>query len=144
MFIYIITNISNNKIYIGKTTQSNPYKRWSAHCADWRLKNSKQPIHKAIKKYGEDKFIFELVKYCNNIVELNQEEIYWIDQTKHLPNYNMVPGGGGGSLYGRKHKPETIEKMRRKALGRKWSEEMKIKLSKIKIGNQNRIGKNIK
>ena len=144
MFIYIITNIFNNKIYIGKTTQSDPYKRWNAHCADWRLQNSKQAIHKAIKKYGKDKFIFELVKYCNNIVELNQEETYWIEQIKHLPNYNMVPGGGGGSLYGRKHKPETIKKIREKALGRKWSEEMKIKLSKIKIGNQNRIGKNIK
>ena len=144
MFIYIITNIFNNKIYIGKTTQSDPYKRWNQHCSNWRLQNSKQPIHKAIKKYGKDKFIFELVKYCNNINELNQEETYWIEQIKHLPNYNMVPGGGGGSLYGRKHKPETIKKIREKALGRKWSEEMKIKLSKIKIGNQNRIGKNIK
>ena len=57
MYLYKITNIINNKKYIGIT--NNYKKRWSNH----RCGNSKNMvIAKAIKKYGKENFLFEIIK----------------------------------------------------------------------------------
>ncbi len=59
MIIYKITNIINNKIYIGKTEKS-LNKRWSGHIAKSR-KNIISVLHNAILKYGKENFKIERV-----------------------------------------------------------------------------------
>lgn len=62
--IYKITNLLNNKCYIGQSR--NIYRRWQAH----RYANDSYPLHVAMKKYGMENFSFEISEECN-IDELN-------------------------------------------------------------------------
>lgn len=90
--IYKITNLQNNKIYIGQSL--NIEQRWQRHL------NSKDEsaIHLAIQKYGKENFSFSIIEECQP-EELNQKEIYWIKElNSQLPyGYNMSPGGKGGA-----------------------------------------------
>ena len=63
MYVYQITNQVNNKVYIGIT--NNYKKRWENHKCN---NNPSMAIAKAIKKYGKDNFIFEVL-YSNLSVE---------------------------------------------------------------------------
>lgn len=98
-WIYKITNKVNGKIYIGKTEHSDPYKRWKEHLHDYnKRKNEKRPLYSAIKKYGEDAFIFETIEKTDNAEE---REIYWINKLrtyigfKDCNGYNATLGGDG-------------------------------------------------
>ena len=69
-FLYKITNIVNNKIYIGQTKE--PHNRWYQHSRD--AANPTKIIHHAINKYGVHNFTFEVIatartKDDSNILE---------------------------------------------------------------------------
>jgi len=57
--IYLIENKVNGKIYVGQTTK-NPSEIWKEHLYGARTK-AKMVIHKSIKKYGEQNFLFKVV-----------------------------------------------------------------------------------
>lgn len=63
--IYKITNNINDKIYVGQTIRSLE-KRKSRHLNDARY-GSKNPIHRAIRKYGVENFVFETIEKCDKI-----------------------------------------------------------------------------
>lgn len=95
-YIYKITNLINDKKYIGKTERS-INARWKEH-----LKNIETlqhlPLYKALKKYGKENFSIEIIEECNNLL-LDDREIYWINyyQTYGTKNgYNCTGGGEGG------------------------------------------------
>lgn len=94
--IYKITNLSNNKIYIGQSI--NIAARWEEHL--YWSSNSECPIHRALRKYGVNKFSFEIIEECPK-EELDTREIYWIKYYNSLsPNgYNLTPGGNQTHLY---------------------------------------------
>lgn len=100
MYIYQITNLINNKIYIGQT--NNIKKRWSNH------KNCNSPkmvIAKAIKKYGVENFKFEILLEGLTAEESDEAEVRLIQEKNSLvPNgYNVEKGGkrnNGISHYG--------------------------------------------
>ena len=51
----------------------------------------------SINKYGEDNFTFETIDSANNLNELNDKEIYWINFYNSIsPNGYNVTGGGQG------------------------------------------------
>jgi|GEM_PF-6784960 len=57
------------------------------------------PIKRAIKKYGKENFIIELIEECD-LINLDKQEIYWIsfyDTYKSKKGYNCSKGGEGGS-----------------------------------------------
>jgi hypothetical protein len=88
MQIYKITNLINNKIYIGKDITSNP---------DYF--GSGLLIKRAIKKYGCENFIKEVIDTTDDYNELSKKEIYWISfykSTNRKIGYNITPGGDGG------------------------------------------------
>ena len=61
--VYKITNTVNNKCYIGSSIQ--PNKRWRQHINSARNPNSSSynyPLQRALRKYGLEKFTFEILK----------------------------------------------------------------------------------
>lgn len=75
MYIYKITNKLNNKIYIGQTSRNPPNLRWNEHRSIARnVEKPEQPISRAIKKYGENNFKFEVIFKCDSIQELAAKE----------------------------------------------------------------------
>jgi len=94
--VYKFTNLINGKIYIGITDWIN--KRIGDHIRYSKNTNSKcrMYLHKAMSKYGFDKFSFEIIEVTSSREELNQKEIYWInyfDSTNSLLGYNLTKGG---------------------------------------------------
>lgn len=141
MIIYKITNLVNNKIYIGQTT-STLEKRWKEHCKRGFL------LTKAIKKYGEENFIYEALCNCNSIEELNLKEVEFISLEKSIsPNgYNLNSGGLNHKMHqstknkvskihrGKKLSIGTIKKLQELNFGKKLSQETKDKIRSKHIG----------
>jgi group I intron endonuclease len=144
MIIYKITNIINGKVYIGKTIQ--PLKiRWKCHCA-LASRNSPLYFHRAIRKYGCDKFSIEILKQTKSMEYLNFVEKYFIKKlnANNLKfGYNMTIGGDG-VMAGRHHSEEAKVKISLGhkgqipwMKGRRHSEETKHKISKNLKGVNN-------
>lgn len=92
--IYKVTNLINNKIYIGQTIQTLS-KRKRTHIND--SLNPTCPFHHAIKKYGKENFKWEIIDKAFSFNELNEKEIFWIDFYDCYANpkkgYNALKGG---------------------------------------------------
>lgn len=103
MIIYKITNLINNKIYVGKDKYNNP-KYFGSGCI----------LKKSIKKYGIQNFKKETLEYCNTEEELNLKEKIWIKKLKSQNSdigYNISSGGDGGdTLTNHPFRSEIIEK----------------------------------
>ncbi len=98
--IYICTNIVNGKQYVGQTTAADPLGYWlRAHCYAARC-GSKKLFHKAIRKYGEIAFTFEVIWYANDKISLDLSEDSFIDLFNTMaPNgYNLKTGGARGKF----------------------------------------------
>lgn len=96
MLIYKATNKINQKSYVGKTEKTFE-ERMSAHLTDAK-RDKGFAFHAAIRKYGEENFVWEIVE--DNIVEeeiLNQKEEYYIALYESFgpKGYNMTKGGEG-------------------------------------------------
>ncbi len=63
-FIYKITNIVSNKCYIGETKEDTPEKRWQRHIQSIKRNEGCPALKDAIKKYGIEKFKFEVLIIC--------------------------------------------------------------------------------
>lgn len=98
--IYKIQNIENNKIYIGQSIDI--AQRWREHRSDALINRDNSILHKAIKKYGEFNFSYEIIEECSK-EKLDEREIYWIQYyNSMIPNgYNQTSGGysGQGELF---------------------------------------------
>lgn len=111
-YIYKITNIVNNKLYIGQTRKTIE-ERFQMH-----IKKAKQHtnryLYDAMNKYGYDNFIPSEIEECDDSL-LDEREIYWIayyNTTNKQYGYNMTIGGGGGDTWtNNSHKEETSRKI---------------------------------
>lgn len=91
-YIYMTTNLLNNKKYIGKhkAKQFEP---------DKYLGSSKL-LTAAILKHGKEHFTCDLLQECFSIDELNEAEKQWIKQFDAVNSeefYNLAYGGEGGN-----------------------------------------------
>jgi len=87
--VYLITNKINNRKYIGVDTNNNK-----------NYFGSGKSIKLALKKYGRENFIKEVIEENDNNEFLFQREKYYIelyDAVKSSEYYNMAEGGKGGS-----------------------------------------------
>lgn len=77
-FIYIIKNLANNKIYVGKC--KNIYDRANNYI--WHYNNPQyndfRPIHKAIRSYGIDKFVMYPIEICDSKEHAGYMEHFYI------------------------------------------------------------------
>lgn len=109
-YIYKITNLINQKAYIGKTTNTIK-ERWGEHISESKSERAKnRPIYRAINKYGVENFSIELIEEVD-IKELSDKEIYWIGYYDTYNNgYNATLGGDGRILYDYDSIKELIQK----------------------------------
>ena len=121
-FIYITTNMINGKKYIGQ----------KKFCEGWkRYLGSGTLLREAIKKYGKENFIRDIVAIAYSSEELNRLEIEFIknhnaddDRNKY---YNITKGGNGAGL------PGELNGM----YGKHHTEEVKKKISEANKGEKN-------
>lgn len=117
--VYIITNLINNKIYIGS----------SSYCISNRItvhkrflkqnKHDNSYLQASYNKYGLENFKFEVLELCNKISCIKREQ-YWMDFYK---SYNRNIGF-------------NINEIANSRLNSKMSEDSKLKMSKAKLGKK--------
>jgi group I intron endonuclease len=149
-WIYLYTNKVNGMQYVGQT--NNPKKRYSEH----KSKNKKpQLIDLAIIEFGIENFNFKIIEEnIDTRTDANKAETFWVEylDCRTPKGYNKMKGGFanshsedtkrliGSKSKGRKHRPETIEKMILQRRGVKkgpMSEERKIRMSEARKGISN-------
>lgn len=121
-YIYLTTNLINGKMYIGqkKSTKYLP-----------NYLGSGKILRRALKKYGIENFINEVLKWCDSKEELNLLEKFYIKIFNASTSdyfYNIAKGGDGGMTHepyygrayfkGRHHTEESKQLMREKRIGR--------------------------
>ena len=114
--VYKITNTDNGDFYIGST--QNLYKRYYTHINDIR-KNKKTCtlLIRAVNKYGEDRFSFEIIEECGTF-EVVEREQHYIDILN--PKYNILKTAY--SSIGAKRSDET-KKAKSECQKEKWKDE---------------------
>lgn len=136
-YIYIITNLINNKQYVGQ-------RKWNKDPNIDKYMGSGTALNRSYNKYGIDNFKKELIK--TDIKTRDDadkyEKIYIILYNTKAPNgYNLTNGGEGGKLI--HHTEEVKSKMCGKQA---WNKGLKnwrpdyimSKDTKDKIGNHHR------
>jgi len=118
MIIYKTVNVLNGKFYVGKDERNKP---------DYY--GSGINLNRAIKKYGKENFIKEVLEYCSTKEELIEKEKYWIKETKAQElGYNIADGGWGGNTYDE----ETRQRISKQFRGRKVKPEIRDKIKKTR------------
>lgn len=143
--IYKITNLLNQKSYIGKS--SNIEERWKYHQLRYNdIKEYDKPLYRAFRKYGLNNFSFEIIEELKENYEekANERECYWIKYYNSFgeSGYNGTEGGDGGitvenprQTYGKITEKEVVY-LRKRYLECKypasyiWQNEFQEKISK--------------
>lgn len=153
--IYFIKNIATNQYYIGQT--SNLKKRLRDHRNNLiKNKHHNKHLQSSWNKYGEENFIFKIIKICE-FEELNDLEVFYIQKFDafnngfnktlggdFVPNELINNSGENNSFYGKRHTEESKRKMREAKLGTKLSEEHKNKISKTLTGKRHSLDRMVK
>lgn len=126
MYIYKTTNKVNGKVYIGKSEK----KFNKTYFGSGIL------LNKAIKKYGVEKFLIEMIEQCDDTQTLNEREKFWINEYKDH-SYNIAEGGTGGwttKFYNETQLNNYKQKLRESKVNFTISEETKRKISNANKG----------
>jgi group I intron endonuclease len=116
-YIYKITNIINNKAYVGQTRKDDPYKRWKGHLSAIKYNNGCPILTAAFKKHGVENFKFEIIIICFDEDLCKYEKEYVKKYNTLAPDgYNAVDGGEmGGMFKGKHHSDKTKAILREKS-----------------------------
>lgn len=122
-YIYKTTNLINKKVYIGK----NKGKFNKSYLGSGIY------LQKAIKKYGKENFSVQIICILPSLQQINEFEKFLISKYREILGkdkvYNISNGGDGGAM-----PPEISKLAGEKRIGRKVSQETKLKLSKALKG----------
>lgn len=105
--VYVITNTVNDKKYVGQSID------WHTRCADELRYPHNSHYRRAVTKYGIESFTSSSFAVAYNAEELNELEVYAINEFKTLDpqyGYNKREGGAKG-----RHTTQTKELLRQKA-----------------------------
>jgi group I intron endonuclease len=162
--IYSITNLVNNKIYIGSAVDIK--KRWRDHrfCFKRQIHHNSH-FQSAWNLYGESNFKFEVIEFCDKTILLDREK-YFVElynSTNSLFGYNFNDPrkrfeghkttdelkelfsakmkGSNNPMYGKKgvNHPKfgyELSETSKKQLGEKRKEFIGEKASNVKLTNQ--------
>lgn len=102
--LYKITNLINNKIYIGQSIH--PNRRWVEHCYHANAKDDNLPIHLAINKYGKENFLFEVLEWSEDYNKREEELIQKYNSL--IPNgYNILNGSSNNPVMFEENHPRN-------------------------------------
>jgi group I intron endonuclease len=132
--IYTITNVITKHIYVGAA--SNIKKRLNDHLYSLRKNvHDNNYLQNSFNKYGEEVFSFEILEECDKKYLYSQEH-YWCNMlNSHDRNFgfNLKPTHPNNISF---FTEEIRDKIKQKALGRKWSEEYKELFRQKKLGKK--------
>lgn len=107
--IYKISNIINNKVYIGQSV--NIHKRWINHKSISRI--SDLPLYVDMRRYGINNFEVSIIEICKK-TDLDAKEKYWIsyyDSCNPDIGYNSTPGGHDNGYRTRKLTDKEVQEI---------------------------------
>lgn len=130
--IYSITNLINNKKYIGQSVDV--YTRWRNHKSALKHnRHNNEHLQNAWNTYGSQNFIFEILEICNidEIDDIEQRYIELFDTVNSEYGYNNESGG---------HENKSLSEQSRKKIadkhkGRKLTDEHKQKIGLASKGH---------
>lgn len=130
--IYVITNIINDKQYVGQAV--NKDKRWRDHKIMLNAgKHQNKHLQNAYNKHGKENFIYTILEIIvaglDLLIRLTEREQYWMNALNCVtPNgYNLNPTAA--SALGFKHTEETKLKWSEQRKGKKRSAEFALSVS---------------
>lgn len=132
--VYKAVNLVNGHSYIGFTTQGLARREWQ-HRKDARCKKGGFRFHAAMRKYGQENFVFDLMADFagdDELAKLYEREAI----AKYKPEYNLSYGGDGGRLSEETRAKISAAHMGRVGthLGKKFSEEHKKRIGDAQRG----------
>lgn len=136
--IYLLRCVVNNKVYVGQS--QNIYQRIMEHKS--RIKSTTKNyqstrIYLAIKKYGPENFMVEVLEKVEDLSIIDDREQYYLDyfnSTNNKIGYNTCPVSK--TCRGVKHSDEVRKRMSESKKGKKMTEEHKEKLRLINTGRK--------
>jgi group I intron endonuclease len=116
----ILRNVKGvEKVYIGSSVEI--FKRYKSHLNSLRNDDHyNRHLQASFNKYGEDKFIFEVIENVEDVNIIIKREQHWLDYYEsynHLKGYNISPTAG--NVLGIKWTEESKEKVREGRKGKK-------------------------
>lgn len=130
--VYKLTNSVNGKAYVGITARSLDT-RWLEHCARARQgARTESRLYSALRKYGLDVFIREVIGTCDTEDEARAAETAFIRELgTYERGYNANEGGHGWL-----HVPENVRrKSSASQKGREIDTATRAKMSAAKLGD---------
>lgn len=128
MYIYLVTNTVNGKLYVGQTVKT-PKARWAEHVRDSR-RGCPFLFHRAIRKYGASAFEIQEVATATNQTQLDQLETSWIQQLD-----TMSPSGYNTKLGRQGHVTENVRaRISATLTGIRRSDDTRRRMSEAKKG----------
>jgi hypothetical protein len=131
-FIYEITNLVNQRKYIGFKVYS---KGWEEYMGSSKL------LQRDIKQLGVNNFKREIIEECETLEELQQREIFYLNLNDVLnndmfynqsiphPKFRILKGSTNSNkgrtwdeIYGVEYATKKREALRNRIKGKKWSE----------------------
>ena len=138
--VYKHTNKINGKVYIGITCQR-IHDRWKGGHG-----YRSQYFSRAIKKYGWDGFIHEIVAENlskEDACELERILIKSYRSTETEYGYNQALGGDGGGMYNKHHSESAKKKISKARKENGFTEDHKRHISESKQGAKHHLAKKV-
>lgn len=138
--VYKHTNKTNGKVYIGITCQR-IHDRWKGGHG-----YRSQYFSRAIKKYGWDGFIHEIVAENlskEDACELERILIKSYRSTETEYGYNQALGGDGGGMYNKHHSESAKKKISKARKENGFTEDHKRHISESKQGAKHHLAKKV-
>lgn len=155
-YVYQIKNIKNNKLYIGARTSKRPPELDTKY---WSSCKSLIPLIKAdpadftktiLCTFSTRQRAMAFEVFLHDYFDVGRSPDYYnrVKQTSTKFDTSGLPGqcGEANGMYGKKHRPETIEKMmgRPGRKGQHWSEEEHINQRNARLGKKHTEEHNLK
>lgn len=142
----------SSKIYYGMTLKGLEDRKHKHYLN--MLNGSKLYFHNALRKYGINNFIWEIIEIHKNnnkkklINLLYEKEIFWIDKDKtyiQKNGYNISKGGTGSDIFNNLSDNRKVEvrKIISDGVKKKWKDES-YRSNMIKIRNEEKYTQNRK
>lgn len=150
--VYKITNIVNDKLYVGQTKTSMA-KRFTSHKCESKNERYDNKLYEEMRKYGTENFKVESLSEIKTSTRDELREMLNVLEKQYIeklaPEYNFAPGGLGNTgvtwtderrekfkelmsgennpCFGKPKSDETREKLSKALKGRVISEESRVK-----------------